>query len=174
MRFVSLSVIALGLSAACGPYVTRTPVSAPSPAGTPIRYATRPDSTRLAEARLVSLDAERLVFEQWTIDPAGLRGAWAFDSVATPSLATLQVRVGRRGNAGPGALIGAAVGLGLGVACASEDSWIVSDEACMAGYTLLGTGTGTLIGLLVRSDVWAPAAVPSRAPETVEPSVTMR
>jgi len=76
--------------------------------------------------------------------------------------------VGRRGNAGRGALIGAAVGLGLGIACASEDSGVgaVSDEGC-AGYVLLSTATGALVGLLIRSDVWAPAVPPSRLPEPV-------
>jgi hypothetical protein len=158
----------LGFFAACGPRVTTTPVPAPS-AGTPIRYATRPDSTRFTKVRLVSLDAERLVFERYQMDPAGLRGGWTPDTVATPSLAHVQVPVGRRGNAGRGALIGFAVGLGLGIACASEDSGVgaVSDEGCAAGYVLLGTGTGALVGLLIRSDVWAPAVLPSRPPEPV-------
>jgi hypothetical protein len=121
---------------------------------------------------LVSLDAERLVFERYQMDPAGLRGVWTPDTVATPSLATLQVPVGRRGNAGRGALIGAAAGVALGIACASEDSEWFSGEECFAGYTVFGAGTGALIGLLIRSDVWAPAVLPSRPPAP-EPPVTL-
>jgi hypothetical protein len=149
--------------------VTTTPVPAPS-AGTSIRYATRPDSTRFTKVRLVSLDAERLAFERYQMDPAGLQGVWTRDTVATPSLASVQVPVGRRGNAGRGALIGTAVGVALGIACLSDDSEWVSGESCFVGYTLFGAGTGALIGMLVRSDVWAPAVLPSRRPE---PRVTL-
>jgi hypothetical protein len=153
--------------------VTTTPVPAPS-AGSAIRYATRPDGTRFTKARLVSLDAERLVFERYQMDPAGRRGVWTPDTVATPSLAKLQVSVGRRGNAGRGALIGFAVGLGLGIACASEEGGMgaPSDESCAAGYIVIGTGTGALIGLLIKSDVWAPTVLPSR-PAGQEPPVTL-
>ena len=161
MRFAFLPVLLLGLSAACGPRVTTNPVPAPS-AGTAIRYAVRPDSTRFTKARLVSLDAGRLVFERYQMDAAGRRGVWSLDTVPTPSLAKLQVPVGRRGNTGRGALIGFAVGLGLGIACASEPSGIgaPSDESCAAGYVVLSTATGALIGLLIKSDVWAPAVLP--------------
>lgn len=162
MRLALLPVLLLGLSAACGPRVTTTPVPAPS-AGTPFRYATRPDSTRFTKAHFVSLDGERLVFERYQLDPAGRRGVWTPDTVATPSLATLQVAVGRRSNAGRGALIGFAVGPGLGIACASEDSGVgaPSDESCAAGYVVMSTATGALIGLLIKSDVWAPAVLPA-------------
>jgi hypothetical protein len=57
------------------------------------------------------------------------------------------------------------VGGALGVACASEDSWALSSEECLIGYTVLGTGTGLLIGTLRRSDVWAPIALPRCPPE---------
>jgi hypothetical protein len=164
-------MLLLGFSAACGHRVTTTPAPAPS-AGTAIRYATRPDSTRLTNARLVSLDAERLVFERYQMDPAGRRGVWTLDTVATPSLAKLQVTVGRRGNAGRGALIGLAVGLGLGIACAGEEGGMgsPSDESCTAGSVVMGTATGALIGLLVKSDIWAPAVLP---PQPQEPPVAL-
>jgi hypothetical protein len=157
----------LGLSVACGPAVRTTPVPVPS-AGTPIRYASRPDSTRFAKATLVSLDEERMVFERYEMEAAGRRGAWTRDSLSARTLAALQVRVGRRSNLGRGALIGAAVGLGLGFVCAGEEGELVSAEQCVGGYTLLGAGAGALIGLLVRSDVWAPVALPA-VPVTPSP-----
>jgi hypothetical protein len=69
---------------------------------------------------------------------------------------------------GRGALIGAVAGLGLGFVCAGEEGELVSAEQCIGGYTLLGTGAGALIGLLVRSDVWAPVALPT-VPATPPP-----
>jgi hypothetical protein len=145
-------------------------------AGSAIRYATWPDSTRFAKARLVSIDAERLVFERYQMDPAGRRGVWTLDTVASPSLAKLQVPVGRRGNAGRGALIGFGVGLGLGIACASEKGGMgaPSDEGCAAGYIVMGTATGALIGLLIKTDVWAPAVLPSRPAEQESPVTLLR
>ena len=173
MRMAPLSVLLLGFSAACGTRVTTTPVPAPS-AGSAIRYATWTDSTRYAKARLVSLDAERLVFERYQMDPAGRWGEWTLDTVATPSLARLQMPVGRRSNAGRGALIGFAAGLGLGLACASEEGGMgaPSDEGCAAGYIVMGTATGALIGLLIKSDLWAPTVLPSR-PGGQEPPVAL-
>ena len=125
---------------------------------------------RMRDGTLVSLDAGRLVFERYQMDAAGRRGVWSLDTVPTPSLAKLQVPVGRRGNTGCGALIGFAVGLGLGIACASEDSGVgaPSDESCAAGYVVMSTATGALIGLLVKSDVWGPAVLPVQPREPPE------
>jgi hypothetical protein len=169
MRYsLLLSCLLIG-SGACARVLT-TPVPAPSP-GDRIRYAGRADSTRLVPAHFVSLDPDSLVFERFVSgDPAGHRVTAA---LATDAVARLQVRVGRRGNAGIGALVGGAVGLGLGIACATEESGFVTPEACLAGYTVLGAGTGLVIGLLVRTDVWAPVALPRRAPEAPMPPGTI-
>ena len=156
--------LALTLVAACGPHVVTTPAPAPI-SGSRIRYAERRDSTELVSARLVSLDADSLVFERFV--PSDFGGKWVAGSLPTDSVARLQVRVGRRSNAGRGALIGGVVGVALGVACASEDAgWFQpSAEECVAVYTLTGAGTGLLIGALTRSDVWAPTPLPSRRVE---------
>jgi len=173
MRFARLAVAALCLCSACGSSVVSTPVLAPAP-GSHIRYATAPDSSPLAKARLVSLDAERLVFKRFEMDPMGRRGDWIQDSVPTHSLATLQVRVRRRSHAAQGALVGVALGAVAGVACAAqEDDWLTpTDGQCMVGGILGGAGYGALIGLLIKSDVWAPAVPPSPPPEQ-EPPVTL-
>ena len=73
-----------------------------------------------------------------------------------------------------GALIGFAAGLGLGLACASEEGGMgaPSDEGCAAGYIVMGTATGALIGLLIKSDLWAPTVLPSR-PGGQEPPVAL-
>ena len=169
MRTASLSVsLTIGLVTACAPaHVVTTP--APTPiAGSPIRFAGRPDSTEFVTARLISLDAETLVFERFIArHPAG---RWVAESLPTDSITQLQVRVGRRGNAGRGALIGGLAGVVLGIACASEEpGWLTPTPAeCLAGYTLSGVGTGLLIGLLIRSDVWAPATLP---PDLEQPPV---
>jgi hypothetical protein len=174
MRSACLSIAALCLCSACGSSIVSTPVTAPAP-GSHIRYATGPDSSRLAKARLVSLDAERLIFERFEMDPMGRMGDWIQDSVPTRSLATLQVRVRRRSHAAQGALVGMALGAVAGVACAAqEDEWLTpTDGQCMVGGVLGGAGYGALIGLLIKSDVWAPAVAPSPPPEQ-EPSVTLR
>ena len=173
MRSARLSIAALYLCSACGSSLVSTPITAPAP-GSHIRYATVPDSSRLAKARLVSLDTERLVFERFEMGPMGRTGDWIRDSVPTPSLATLQVRVRRRSHAGQGALVGVALGAVAGVAClAQEDDWLTpSDGQCMVGGLLGGAGYGALIGLLIKSEVWAPAIPPS-PPREQEPPVTL-
>ena len=172
MRITPLPITAaVALLAACAPYVTTTPAPAPVP-GSRIRYAERPDSTKLVPARMVSLDADSMVFER--LVPGDYGGKWVAASLPTRDLARLQVKVGRRDNIGRGVLIGGAIGLALGVACTTDDSGFVSDEACLLSSTATGAVTGLLIGALVRSDVWAPAPLPARAPAAApEPVVTM-
>jgi hypothetical protein len=160
------AAFAVGLVTACAPaHVVSTPVPVAA-AGDRIRYAGRSDSTAFITGRLISIDADSLVFERFVArDPAG---SWVMGSVPTDSIARLQVRVGRRANPGRGALIGGIVGGAIGILCAAETSsgWLEpSPEACFLGYTLTGLGTGLLIGALRRSDVWAPTPVPRRRPE---------
>jgi hypothetical protein len=173
MRSARLSIVALCLCLACGSSIDSTPVIAPAP-GSHIRYSTGPDSSRLAKARLVTLDAERLVVERFAMDPMGRTGDWIQDSVPTRSLATLQVRVRRRSHAAQGALVGMALGAVAGVAClAQKDDWLTpTDGQCMVGGVLGGAGYGALIGLLIKSDVYAPTVLPSPPPEQ-EPPVTL-
>ena len=158
----SLLVFAVCFGAACtSAHVVSTPAPAPVP-GDRIRYADRSDSTEFLVARFVALDATKLVFQRYVADS----GRTITRSVPTDSVAVLQVRVGRRGNAVRGALIGGLVGVGIGFLCANEaGGWIpITDEQCVVGYTLIGAGTGLLIGALVRSDVWAPASLPTQVP----------
>ncbi|HEU5040965.1 MAG TPA: hypothetical protein VFT84_09110 [Gemmatimonadales bacterium] len=173
MRISTLPVtLALTLVAGCGPHVVSTPAPVPA-TGSRIRYAARSDTTEMVPARLVSLDADSLVFERFV--PGDFGGKWVPGSLPTDSVARVQVRVGRRGNAGRGALIGGVVGLALGVACASEEpGWFQpTPEECLVFYTISGAGTGLLIGALVRSDVWAPTALPSQRPAPApEPMVS--
>jgi hypothetical protein len=116
---------------------------------------------------VVSLDAERLVFERFS--PGDPWGRWRADSLGTDSLARLHVRVGQRGNAGRGALIGGAISAALGVACAADydpEKWFSrTPEQCLLSGTLTGAGIGLLIGALRRSDVWASTPLPRREPE---------
>jgi hypothetical protein len=156
-----------GLASACTPaHVVTTPAPAPV-AGGHIRYALLSDTSDLVTARVVSLDAERLVFERFI--PGDPKGRWLSDSLTTDSIARLQVLVGRRGNAGRGALIGAAIGAALGFACAADydaEEWFSpTPEQCLLSGTLTGAGIGLLIGAIRRSDVWAPAGLPRREPE---------
>jgi hypothetical protein len=156
-RFPGLLTVAM--LGACASVVT-TPAPAPT-AGDRIRYAGRPDTADLVPARLISLDGDSLVFERFV---PGEPGRWIAGALATDSVARLQVRVGRRRHAGMGALIGGAVGAAVGLACAAEEGDdFVSPEQCFAGFTVMGAGAGLLIGLLVRTDVWAPARLPSGA-----------
>jgi hypothetical protein len=175
MRINRCSVtLAVSLVMACAPaHVMITPAPTPG-AGNRIRYASRSDTTEFVTARVISLDADSLIYERFI---PGDPGRWVPGSFATDSIGRLQVRVGRRGNAGRGALIGGLVGVVLGVVCANEDpGWLQpSPEQCLVGYTISGVGTGLLIGALVRSDIWAPAPLPMRpreAPSTPAP-ITM-
>jgi hypothetical protein len=81
----------------------------------------------------------------------------------------IDVYLGRRSNAGKGALIGALVGTGLGLIgsiawiandCEFIDSWgCGSEEAGVMvvgtlGLALVGTGLGAGLGALIKSDKW--------------------
>jgi hypothetical protein len=163
-RFLPLT---LALASACTPaHVVTTPAPAPV-AGARIRYALTSDTSDFATARVVSLDPERLVFERFI--PGDPWGHWRPDSLGTDSLARLQVWVGRRDNAGRGAVIGGAIGAALGIACAADydaEKWFSpTPEQCLLSGTLTGAGIGLLIGALRRSDVWAPTPLPRREPE---------
>ncbi len=153
--------LALGLVTGCAPaHVVSTIAPAPAP-GSHIRYTTRSDSAHFVTGRTMAVGPDALVLERFI---PGDRPRWLADSIPADSIASLQVRVGRRGNGGRGALIGALAGAAIGVVCAGENSaWVTSDQ-CILGYTAFGAGTGLLFGALVRSDVWAPAELPGREP----------
>ena len=170
-----LSALAVALLCGCvSARVVTTPAPTPAP-GSHIRYATRPDPGNLVAARLVSLDASSMVSERFVAGPTF--GKWVREAIATDSLALLQVRIGRDRNPGKGALFGAVSGLALGILCAAtvEDGWLQpTPEECVAGYIVMGVGTGALVGLLARSDVWAPATLPGARPQPVEAPVALR
>jgi hypothetical protein len=161
--------LAAALLGACGPRVLTTPVPTPDP-GARIRFQTPSSGGDYVVGRLVSLGPDSMVFEQRIPGENGF--TWAPASLVADSIVQLQVRVGRKGKAVPGAMIGGAIGFGLGLLCVSEEGGFVTDEECLAGYALLGTGTGLLIGALVRTDVWAPTSVP-RGSEKPVPVVTV-
>lgn len=163
-----LGAIAVSLITGCAPaHVESTPVPAAA-AGDHIRYSGRADTTEFITVRLIAIGTDSLVFERFI--PRDPEGHWIRGSLPTDSVGRIQVRVGRRGNPGRGALIGGLVGGVLGILCATEESsgWYQpSAESCFMGYTLAGAGTGLLIGALRRSDVWAPLQVPRRREEPV-------
>lgn len=164
VRFAAL--LALGLTSACADHVTTTPAPTPVPGGS-IRYAATTSPDRFTTARLVSLNADSLVFERFDPGISGREGSWIAGLLTTDSLAHLQVRTGRRGNAPHGALIGAGAGLAIGLLCAAsidEDKWFQpTPEGCVASGVLSGAGFGLLIGALVKSDVWSPVVLPTTA-----------
>ena len=154
------------LAAACAPsYGAGAPIPEP---GDRVRYAVAGDTGRVYAGRTVRLAGDTLIIERYIPSMTGGAAAWDSAAIATSSLARLEKRVGRRGNAGRGALIGAGVGVLLGVLCANEEEgWLTpTPTECLTGFTLSGAGTGALIGLLIRSDVWQPVVLPLR-PRTV-------
>lgn len=159
----------LATIAACAPaQVVTEPAPAPA-AGSQIRYALNPDTTMLVVGRMISLDADRLVYEPLAAEHRDITsGMLPIDSIAR-----LQVKIGRRGNPGRGALIGAAVGVLAGIGCAIQDpTWgweAPSDGECIALATAGGVSTGALVGLFIRSDVWAPVPLPRRDRELQRP-----
>lgn len=175
MRFAALAPgLAVVFAAACAPRVLTTPVPVPA-AGADIRYSTKADSTSFTRARLVSLDADSLVYDRLVARPAGDGSRWVAGSLPTASIALLHVRAGSRNNAGRGALIGGALGLVAAIGCAlEEEGWLTPTPGqCFVGGAISGAATGAVIGLLVRSAVWAPAVLPT-APEPPVPPVTLR
>jgi hypothetical protein len=161
------ATVLLVVSLACAPaHVVTTPAPTPM-SGSSIRYALRSDTSEFVAARMVSVSADRLIVDRFV--PEHPFGRWVTDSVKTDSIAQLQVQVGKRANAGRGALIGVGVGTALGLLCASDEDageWATPGFGeCMFGGIITGAGTGLLIGALRKSDVWAPTALPQREPE---------
>lgn len=132
--------------------------------GDRIRYAFLGDSTTLHVARAVRVGADTIFIERLVPSLTGGPAGWMPASIETSSIARLEKRVGRRGNAGRGALIGGGVGLVVGFLCANEEpGWLTpSPTECLFGYLISGAGTGALIGILIRSDVWEPVVLPLR------------
>jgi hypothetical protein len=160
--------------AACAP-VQRIGSPVPEP-GDRIRYSLAIDSGRLYTGRAVRLDGDTIVVDRLVSSMIGGAAEWDSAAFATSSLARLEMRVGRRGNAGRGALIGGGVGLLLGVFCAidTEEGWLEPSPAeCVSISTLGGAMTGGLIGMLIRSDVWEPVVLPLRPPTVPgDPAIT--
>lgn len=152
------------LASACAPtHVSPSPVPMD---GDRIRYSFMQDSSRLFVARVVSVRTDTIVVERLIPSMTGGTAEWVPASIPTATLARLEKRVGRRGNAGRGALIGGGVGVVLGFFCANEDpGWLTPTPAqCMIGYPLSGAATGAVIGALIKSDVWQPIVRPLRSP----------
>lgn len=176
MSLVPAWIVLLGLVTGCATSrVVTTPAPVPPP-GTPIRYAVRSDPSRLLAGRLISLDADALAFERFVPErPVHREPAhWAADRIPTGSIVRLQVRTGRGTNVGRGALIGGGIGFALGALCAagSDDTdWgTPSGGECLVSGVVSGVAIGALIGVVSRSETWAPVPLPTRGPP--EPPVT--
>jgi hypothetical protein len=156
-------VLALGIVGGCtSRQVVTTPVPEPV-SGAVIRYATRADTARFVAARLVSLDADQIVFERFM---RGRQDRWIVDSIPVASLHLVQVRLARRNKIGAGVLIGTGAGLALGAACAanSDDSWLApSASECITMGALGGAMWGLIIGAANHRETWAPLALPADA-----------
>lgn len=162
MLLTRLAVTALALTAACAPpHVVSTPAPIP-PAGTAIRYSHRSDSTHFLAGRLASLDSRVLVAERF--EPNARDGRWVPISIPTDSVAGLQVLVGKRSNAGRGALIGAIVGAAAALGCELSTpragSLDFTGPECTISALIVGPAFGFFIGSLSHRDVWAPVMLP--------------
>jgi hypothetical protein len=158
--------LALGLLAACAPaHVLTTPAPFPA-ADTRIRYSLRADTTRFTTALMVSLDADSLRVARFVPDLSGRPDQRVVTAIPTDSVARLQAHVGRRAHVGRGLLFGGLAGAALGALCASDadHSWANSTEGCLAGATASGLLAGLMAGALIRSNVWAPVALPLSSP----------
>jgi hypothetical protein len=152
--------------------VVTTPSPVP-PAGTSMRYALSSDSSRLIEGRLISLDADTLVFERFVPERPAYRerAHWVADRVPTDSIALLQAKVRQGTQVGRGAMIGGGIGFAVGLLCAagSDESDFVAPSGgqCLASGVLSGAAIGAVIGALSHKDAWAPVLLP--APPLTEP-----
>lgn len=171
-----LSLLLLVLMAAgCAPARVETDLAPTPSVGARIRYTVRADTARFETGRLVAYQADSLVVDRFTPGLPGNPGTTVRLALPTDSVAVLQVRVGRKGNAGRGALIGAAVGLAIGAACAADASgdsgWLVptTEECLFAAGLIPGAFIGFVVGALRHSDVWAPVERPIPGPPQSAP-----
>jgi hypothetical protein len=135
--------------------------------GTPIRIQTRakPGKWITGRAQGITPDSIGMVLEK------------TFDTVryARGDLHRMDVSMGRKSNAGRGAVKGAAivggVGLVLGVACVAdthEDDWFGCDGGDVAIFTAAGAVTGAALGALLGAtahhEQWRPAELTPTEP----------
>jgi hypothetical protein len=167
---VVVGIILLCLGGCLPERVVSTPGPLPEP-GSRIRYTRWPDTASFTAARLVSLDANSMVFERRMTRPPELRFT---TTMPTHEIAALQVRIGGRGHAAQGLLIGAAAGLILGTleeSQSSSSSWNFTPPAGVVAFVggLMGLG----IGASIRSSTWAPVLLsPPRQPSVTSSGTT--
>jgi hypothetical protein len=153
-------VAAFLFSGLCSPRPAIAAMQAKTPlhVGGKVRYKLDAPRAAWRQGELTGLDSDtlRLVSR----DGGG-------DAVATPRIRALQVSSGRRSNTGRGAMIGgivgATLGLGLGIAASSDNCTgfcpapdigareVVAATAILGG---IGAGIGALIGATSQRDRW--------------------
>jgi hypothetical protein len=143
----------------CAPPVTAAmQAKTPLRAGGTVRYKLNAPRADWRQGKLTGLDSD-------TLRLAGRSGGG--HAVATPQIRTLQLSSGRRSNTGRGAMIGgivgATLGLGLGIAASSENCTgfcpapnigareVLAATAILGG---VGAGIGALIGATSQRDRW--------------------
>lgn len=136
--------------------------------GDRVRYSVVSDTGRHYVGRAVRLSGDTIVIERLVPSTTGGGAKWVAAAFPTSALARLDKRIGSRGHAGSGALIGGGAGLVLGSLCAAGDEGSgfsgISSGGCFLGYTLGGLLQGALIGMLIKGDVWQPVTLPLRSP----------
>jgi len=109
-------------------------------------------------------------------------------AIARPTIHRLEIRSGRKRNPGKGALIGAGVGLGLGLLgaaalddCALGRNWWFElcegdEDVLVLGSTAAGAAWGALVGLLITSERWVtvPATSLELSASRFGPGLTLR
>jgi hypothetical protein len=145
------------------PVPAAQPPLAQADSGSRIRITVSEPSKFRRVGRLVSWDADSLRFT--SADTSGQ------EAVAIESLSRLERSLGRRSNAGRGAMIGALVGSGAGLilgiaASADEGSWFEVGPEEIALVTAFmgatGAGLGALAGAATKRERWEPVTLPAR------------
>jgi hypothetical protein len=128
--------------------------------GARVRVTTMPATRGRRIGSLVSLDRDTLRWSRWDTS--------SVIAVPIASVARLERSTGRRSNAGRGAMIGGLIGAGLGlfvgVAASTDDTGFfeVGAEDVAAVTAILGAGgagVGALVGSLSSRDRWEPVGL---------------
>ncbi len=166
---IALPVVLVLLGLPCADVLAQETPEPPAlelPVGSNVRIQTR-ESGGWIKGVLASADARTIAFVPDEAPPLGDNRF----RLPSESVTRLEVLTGKKSRWLPGLLIGAAAGVAMGfdmdvdsVRCTVDDNYFCSRASAVAAMGATSAAIGLLVGKLIKTDVWTPAALDALGP----------